>query len=428
MSLSPSIYWSGVLAFLSTIFLTATAVEFAKAEEKYYVHTFERRQLSEEFFCEGASSADINQDGKVDLVAGPYWYAGPDFVERHAYYPEKPFDINGYSDNFLTFAYPIDQDQWPDILVIGLPGEAVYWYQNPQGKAGHWKRHLVHQVVDNESPVVVDITGDGNFELVFHTGGQLGYAVPNAVEPTQPWEFHAISAKRDYQKYTHGLGVGDINGDGRADLLEKGAWWEHPAEETDARFWIRHEFPFSDAGGSQMFAYDFDGDGDNDLITSKAAHAYGLAWFENVREGDAITFREHKIMGETAAENDYGVVFSQLHAMALVDIDRDGIKDLVTGKRYWAHNGRDPGAHDPAVSYWFQTVRKEGKVHLVPHRIDFNSGVGTQVTVDDLNGDQWPDLVVGNKKGTFVLIHHAKPVSKKVWQEAQPKPSKTSSR
>ena len=111
--------------------------------------------------------------------------------------------------------------------------------------------------------------------------------------------------------------------------------------------------------------------------------------------------------------------------MALVDMDRDGVKDIVTGKRYWAHNGHDPGAYDPAVSYWFQTVRKAGKVHFVPHRIDLNSGVGTQVSVGDLNGDQWPDLIVGNKKGTFALIHHAKEVDKDAWLHAQPKPTKS---
>jgi len=411
-----------VYQLVITLAMLASVANAVVAEE-YFVHSFERLQLSKDFYCEGASSADINQDGKMDLVSGPYWYAGPDFADRHEFYPVKTYDINGYSPNFLCFAYDINQDKWPDILVIGFPGQPAHWYQNPQGKAGHWQKHEIHPVVDNESPTVVDITGDGKLELVFHTGGQLGYCVLDTENPTEPWKFHAISAKRDYQKYTHGLGVGDVNGDGRPDLLEKGAWWEQPAEATEDGFWIRHEFPFTDFGGSQMFAYDFDGDGDNDIITSKAAHAYGLSWFENVREGDAITFREHKIMGETAEENDYGVVFSQLHAAVLIDMDRDGIKDFVTGKRYWAHNGHDPGAHDPAVSYWFQTVREEGKVRFIPHRIDLNSGVGTQLTVDDLNGDQWPDLIVGNKKGTIALIHHAKPVSKSEWQAAQPKPT-----
>jgi hypothetical protein len=32
------------------------------------------------------------------------------------------------------------------------------------------------------------------------------------------------------------------------------------------------------------------------------------------------------------------------------------------------------------------------------------SGVGTQVTVGDLNGDALPDIVSANKKGAFVFL------------------------
>jgi hypothetical protein len=389
--------------------------------EEYLLHRFERLQLSDQFFCEGASTGDFNQDGEIDIVAGPYWYAGPEYGQRHTYYPAKPFDINGYSGHFLTFTYDINHDSWTDIVVIGFPGQEVFWYQNPQNKPGDWPRHLIHPVVDNESPTVVDLTGDGVPELVFNTGGQLGYAELNPSQPTQPWTFHAITPKRGYQRYTHGLGAGDVNGDGRPDLLEKDGWWEQPPTDAGTKFWTFHPVPFAGFGGAQMFAFDVDGDDDNDVVTSIAAHAYGLSWFEQYPEGDAIAFREHKIMGATAEDNQYGVVFSQPHAMALADINGDGIPDLVTGKRYWAHNGHDPGAHDPAVSYWFQTVREQGSAHFVPHLIDHNSGVGTQVTAADVNGDDWPDVVVGNKKGIFVLLHHAQKVDQADWEAAQPK-------
>src|SRR6185295_15846731 len=123
---------------------------------------------------------------------------------------------------------------------------------------------------------------------------------------------------------------------------------------------------------------------------------------------------------------DYGVAFSQLHAVELADMDRDGVLDIVTGKRYWAHAEHDPGSLDPAVLYWFRTVRDHGKVRFIPYRIDMNSGVGTQVTVGDLNGDKWDDVVVGNKKGTFVFIHDAREATKKAWQAAQPMPTRQS--
>lgn len=393
-----------------------------RAEPTYQIHSFQRLHLTDQFFGEGATSADLNRDGHVDIISGPYWYAGPDFTSRNEYYAAKPFAIDGYSDNFFAFTFDINGDQWLDILIIGFPGKEAYWYENPRGESGHWNRHLAFNSVDNESPTFTDLTGDSRPELVFHTAGRLGYAEIPIDNPKAKWQFQPISPDRGYDQFNHGLGTGDINGDGKADLIEKAGWWEQPDSLTGAN-WEFHEVPFSADGGAQMLVGDLDGDGDNDVVTSKSAHAYGLAWFENVFQDGECHFVEHPIMGEHPHENDYGVVFSQLHALALADMDGDGIQDIVTGKRFWAHQGRDPGGHDPAVSYWFKTSRESsGQIRFIPYLIDNNSGVGTQVIVDDINGDQWPDVVVGNKKGTFALLHHVKEVDENEWDEQQPPP------
>jgi hypothetical protein len=207
------------------------------------------------------------------------------------------------------------------------------------------------------------------------------------------------------------------------DLLEAGGWWEQPASLGGDPEWVKHPFKFNN-GGAHMYAYDVNGDGLNDVITSIEAHGYGLAWYEQVKENGQITFKQHVITGKKPEDNRYGVCFSQPHALDLVDMDGDGLKDIVTGKRFWAHGAHgdaDPTA--PAVLYWFKLVRGADKsVDFVPYLIDENSGIGTQVIAADFNGDKLPDVVVGNKKGTFVHVHSVKNVSKSEWEKAQPKP------
>ena len=149
-----------------------------------------------------------------------------------------------------------------------------------------------------------------------------------------------------------------------------------------------------------------------------------MSWFEQFREGAEIKFREHLLIGEKPEDSKYGVVFSEPHAIDLVDMDGDGLKDIVTGKRFWSH-GRtgDPDRNNAAVLYWFKIARGADKrVDFIPYLIDNDSGVGTQVVAGDINGDGLPDIVVGNKKGTFVHLHSTKSVSKAEWEAAQPKP------
>jgi hypothetical protein len=225
--------------------------------------------------------------------------------------------------------------------------------------------------------------------------------------------------------------VGDINGDKRVDIMEAGGWWEQPASLEGDPAWKFHAFPFAPGhGSSQMFAYDVNGDGKADVVSALAAHGYGLAWYEQVSENGEISFKKHIILNEQTgkdkpAPNQYGVQFSQLHAVDLIDMDGDGLKDIVTGKRFWAHghNGPDPDSDTSAVLYWFKLVRTgKGEVDFVPHMIDDNSGVGTQVVAGNIQNAKFPDIVVGNKKGTFVFLHETKKVSKSEWQKAQPMP------
>lgn len=425
-----------------------------RAQDKYVLHTFEKKVLSELFYGEGAAYGDFNHDGKMDIVSGPFWYEGPDFTKKHQYFDDassKPFDKERYSKNFFAFTYDINGDGWDDIIIFGFPHEDGSWYENPKGGEGPWVRHKVAPIIDNESPTFIDITGDGKPEMVCSSTfseevevekkekdgtvskskvkkdvGFLGYYEADWKDPAKPWTFHKISPGGAWHKYTHGLGVGDVNGDGKADILEANGWWEQPADLSKGEVWKFHPFKFG-TGGSQMWVYDVNGDGVNDVVCSLAAHQWGLAWFEGKKnEKGEITFTQHLIMGDKPEQNKYGLKFSQMHAVELVDMDGDGVKDIVTGKRHWAHGSHgDPEPTGPAVLYWFKTVRNADKsVDFIPYKIDDDSGVGTEVMTGDINGDKLPDVIVGNKRGTFAFIHRTKEVSKEEWEAAQPKPMK----
>src|SRR5436190_606834 len=348
---------------ISLFLLAALSGSTLATAKDYALSSFKKIQLSDKFWGEGASAGDFNHDGKADIVSGPYWWEGPDFQKRHEYYPAtKTFTLkktdgttetvegfegalganNAYSDNFFAFAFDINKDGWDDVLILGFPGEISSWYENPKGREGHWQKHVVLDVTDNESPTFTDITGDGKPEIICSSKGSYGYAEPDWGDPGRPWKFHPISPNNNYHKFTHGMGVGDVNGDGKMDLIEKDGWWEQPKSL----------------------------------------------------------------------------------AVDLIDMDGDGVKDIVTGKRFWAHGARgDADPTDPAVIYWFELVRhKDKSVDFVPHLIDNDSGVGTQVVAGYCRNKKYPDIVVGNKKGTFYIKHEVKKVSKAEWEAAQPRP------
>lgn len=371
---------------------------------------FKRLQLSDTFYTEGAYFGDFNRDGKLDVVAGPFWFEGPEFTRRHEYRPVKAYSPKEYSDNFLTYTDDLNGDGWTDIVCVPFPGKEGYWFENPASQAGHWKQHRYYDMVGNESPLWADVTGDGRAELIFCNEGYLGFAGPDPAQPTQPWVFRAVSGQdKRYQRFTHGVGIGDINRDGRRDIVEAAGWWAQPADARSGETWKFHPFQFA-AAGAQMLIYDVDGDNAEDIITSWHCHEYGLVWWQQVRrEGQPPDWKQHVILLPKPDLNSPALRFSQLHALDLVDMNGDGLKDIVTGKRFWAHGpAGDPEPNAPAVLYWFELRREAGgAVNYLPHLIDDDSGVGTQVATADLNGDGRPDVIVGNKKGIFVHLSQA---------------------
>ncbi len=415
---STTVTAAAFLVLLSGNIITAPAAERV-------LDTFETRQLSDKYFSEGANAGDFNNDGQGDVVCGPYWYAGPDFSKKHEIYKPVPQDRERYANNFFSWAYDFNGDGWRDVFVVGFPGTPAFVYENPTPKGfdHHWKKHQVFDWVSNESPQFMNLVGDKRPELICTRDGFFGFATVNWERPFEAWKFHPISEQIASKRFGHGLGVGDLNGDGRADVIFSKGWLEQPKSDPDAGRWMLHETPFTNSyGGADMLAYDVDGDGDNDVITSHAAHDFGLAWYEQLKGEDGVSFKHHLIMGDRPELNRYGVVFSELHSVNLVDMDGDGLKDIVTGKTYWSHHRQSPMWDAGAVVYWFRLVRTDKGVDWLPYKAGEKSGIGRQLSIQDVNNDKLPDIVIGGMKGAFVLLHQREKVDLEEWKKAQPTP------
>src|SRR5262245_36501022 len=328
--------------------------------------TWKKIVVDKAFRSEGVAVADINKDGKPDILIGDVWYEAPDW-KMHVIREDRKFDLLRYSETFGCFADDLNGDGWPDLIVIPFPGHPVCWYENPKGKyvdakgqPGLGMEHVIWPSCGNEAPLYADLFGTGKRVLImgwqplrkFVRGPEGRFAVETAEnegqmawfrpgkDPTQLWEMHPISEPSlpgkpapGTHRFSHGLGVGDINGDGRLDVMTTAGWWEQPAKDY-GRPWKFHPANLG-PNCADMFAYDVDGDGKADVISS-SAHDFGIWWYQQ-RPGKTSSpaFVQHTFFKD---------LMSQTHALHCVDIDGDGLKDLVTGRRWWAHGPKgDPG-------------------------------------------------------------------------------------
>ena len=375
------------------------------------------RLLATSFAGYGEAVADIDGDGRLDVVAAKSVFFGPDFKSRTDIADTRPLDPGGYAPG-LPLAELVDDftgDGRPDILMSTWPsGGPVRLYVNPGERTVRWTSYEVIQAMDGETFTLTDLDGDGHRELVFAAGGTINAARPVEGDPSLPWTVTQLTETGPWgQRNAHGLGVGDVDGDGLPDLLSAWGWWEQPRRGSGGTWRFhpeafgRRAFP-GNPGGAQMFAYDVDGDGLSDVVTSLEGHGRGLAWFRQVRAADgAIHFVRHMIM-DIDPQDSRGVAFSEIHSLALADIDGDGLLDLVAGKSNTSVGHWNPFGYvdsdAPRVLYWFKLVRLGGsRVDYIPHLMSARSGAGRQIQVADLDRDGRPDVVVSSRQGVFIF-------------------------
>jgi len=372
--------------FLSVAVAAALATALHAGETSI---RFRKIRLDSVFRSEGTAVGDFNKDGRLDISAGSVYYAAPDWKMVPVLEKPNQFDPHNYSDSFANFAEDVNRDGRTDLVVVDFPNKPTWWFEQPAKQPAPWKRHECTPVTNNESPQLLDLNRDGRKDLLLalEPGRYMGFATQ---KPAGLWELHAVSAPKapGTDRYSHGLGAGDLNGDGRLDILVVEGWWECPAEASK-RPWQFHAADFGKPC-AQMVVYDFDDDGDADVLSS-SAHDFGIWWYEQTSDG----WRTHEIDRS----------FSQTHSLCLADISGDGLPDFVTGKRWWAHGPKgDAGADQPAVMVWFEFSRSAGRPHWTARKFDDDSGVGTQFEVADVNGDRLLDVVTANKKGVHLFV------------------------
>jgi len=333
--------------------------------------------------AEGVTTMDMNGDGRPDILSGSYWYENPgpqggDW-KQHQY--REVETVSEFVSDCGEWAIDVNHDGLPDVVTTGWMRNGIWWYENP-GKLGTvWKKHFIADSYDTEGGWKADINGDGQDDLVFAHYNHSGVLWIDFSGPT-PKVHHVGGREQD----GHGIGVADIDGDGKADILTPNGWFRQVNADQDQWEW-HADWTMNDAG-FPIIGFDVNQDGKTDVIYGQG-HSYGLYWLEQQGDGSARHWVRH-VIDES---------YSQIHALKLADIDGDGQLELLAGKRYRGHSGNDPGSYDPLVIYYYKIDRKNGQFTRYAISVNGTAGAGTQFITQDMDGDGDVDIVTAGKTG-----------------------------
>jgi len=387
-----------ILFFLGFAF-GATAQPSGKPQLEWRV-----QQLHKDY-NEGIAVGDIDGDGKLDVTSGEFWYQAPDFRQRPLRKVE-PFR-DDYMQNCSEHLYDVDGDGDLDVISGGFTLQNLDWFENPRPgnyDEGHWPVHLLADTgsFHNEASFLNDIDGDGTPEFIANSW--------NAKNPMQIFrlvrgEDGMVTAKKHIVSNSgngHGIGFGDLNGDDKQDIVFQAGWYEQPAAGPFSGPWkYHHDFDLPHAS-CPILILDLNKDGRNDILWGDG-HNYGLYWYEQLEpQSDGATTWRQRLIDKR---------FSQGHALAWDDVDNDDLPELITGKRYYGHSGRDPGANDEITVQYYDWNPKNGTwaKHIISQApAGKGPGIGLQIRVHDLDQNGWKDIIVAGKSGTHILWNNGK--------------------
>jgi len=367
-------------------------------------------------FSECASVLDVDGDGDLDIAAGRNWYEAPKWT-KHADFRDGAATNGPETDDNSEFAMDVNRDGRPDIVSSGwMMIKGAFWYENPGRGGVKWKATRIHAAKNMEGVVHGDLDGDGDDDILCNHWAPVpgqGMTWLESIDRA-PWLVeHVIGTEGEY----HGNGLGDINGDGRADIVTPTGWYEGPANATRGEWTFHADYTFHVLGNPEgrtaashpMLVHDVNDDGLADIIVG-AAHHYGLAWIEQSVDSDGKrSFKQHW------AEKDFG----QYHTMAMGDLNGDGKADLATGKRLFAHHGRDTSCYEPLFAFWYDIQGGKFERHILSfNHLPWYSGrenrnppptgavaVGMKLNIADMDADGHNDVIVAGKSGLYIFYN-----------------------
>jgi len=352
---------------------------------------FRKKMIASESF-ESVGVFDVNNDGKADIVSGAYWYEGPDFSTR--YLICSPARWSEYYNDFSTLALDVDGDGWTDFVTGGWADTEIYWRKNPGNNKDMWKNITIGRTGNIETTRLCDFDGDGKPEIISNNPGNplkiFQLQLDAQGKGTGVFKEFEVLAKQD-----HGMGFGDINNDGRVDIILNNGWLEAPQKPFVEKWTFHDEFSLEGASIPIIIA-DINHDGRSDFITG-IAHDYGLFWYEQlIDSNNKRTWKKHPI----------DLSNSEYHTMEWEDIDNDGNPELITGKRYRAHNSNDPGWDDPIGLYYFKWNGESFTKQVISYgKLGEGKGAGIFFKVVDLDNDGKKDIAVAGKDGLYVFYN-----------------------
>ncbi|MEI6915979.1 MAG: VCBS repeat-containing protein [Armatimonadota bacterium] len=339
---------------------------------------------------ESAGVFDVNNDGLLDIVCGAYWYEAPNWTKHKI----CDLELQGeYYDDFSTIPMDVNGDGYLDFVTGGWWGLTLAWRENPKGQPVEWKTHNIEQVGSIETTRAWDVDGDGELEIVPNTPGN----------PLRVFKLIRDSAGKgagEFKKYEisaepqgHGLGFGDIQGNGKGCFVTPSGWWEPMGDPLTGEWTFHQEFDLGCAS-VPILVVDVNGDGVNELVVGQA-HGYGLDYYTQKLNADGTrTWTKHPV----------DPWFSQYHDLIWADIDGDGECELITGNRFRAHCGGEPGETDIVGLYYFKWNGESFTKIVVDHgKKGHHSGTGIFFQVVDMDGNGRLDIVAPGKEGLFLF-------------------------